>query len=221
LPRRSDTDPKALAKDREAALRLVPLSDTEQQRLLIYQDLLLRWHGMLNLVSASTVPKLWTRHIADSAQLRDLAPSALRWADFGSGGGFPGMVIALLLAEVPGAEIHLIERDKRKAAFLQAVSRETGAPAAVHAASIQEILPTLRDIEIITSRATAPLMQLIEWSFWLLKGGATGLFLKGRSVQQEIDTLPKARSFDLSTLPSRTDPSGRIVSVRYRSEAIR
>jgi len=91
LPRRSDTDPKALAKDREAALRLVPLSDTEQQRLLIYQDLLLRWHGMLNLVSASTVPKLWTRHIADSAQLRDLAPSALRWADFGSGGGFPGM----------------------------------------------------------------------------------------------------------------------------------
>ena len=65
MPRRSDTDPKALAKDREAALRLVPLSDTEQQRLLIYQDLILRWHGMLNLVSASTVPKLWTRHIAE------------------------------------------------------------------------------------------------------------------------------------------------------------
>jgi 16S rRNA (guanine527-N7)-methyltransferase len=91
----------------------------------------------------------------------------------------------------------------------------------VNAASIQEILPTLRDIETITSRATAPLTQLIDWSFPLLQRGATGVFLKGRSVQQEIDALPKAQWFDLSTLPSRTDSSGGIVSVRYRSEAIR
>jgi 16S rRNA (guanine527-N7)-methyltransferase len=220
LPRRSEVSVDALAKDREQALALVPLSRPEQQRLTIYQDLLLRWQEMLNLVSATTLPHLWTRHIADSAQLRDLAPGALRWADLGSGGGFPGMVLAILLADRPGAQVHLIERDKRKAAFLQTVSRETGAAATVHPKGIEAILPTLRQIEIVTSRAVAPLAQLISWSLPLLHRGATGLFLKGRTAQQEIDVVADD-NLDLSTLPSRTDPSGRIVSVRYTGEAIR
>jgi 16S rRNA (guanine527-N7)-methyltransferase len=207
-------------EDREAALALVPLSQTEQQRLTIYQDLLLHWQGMLNLISATTLPHLWTRHIADSAQLRELAPAALRWADLGSGGGFPGMVLAILLAETSGAQVHLIERDKRKAAFLQTVSRETGAPAIVHAAPIEQVIPMLRQIEVVTSRAVAPLAQLIEWSLPPVQAGATCLFLKGRRVQQEIDAVLRS-SLDLSTLPSRTDSSGRIVSVRYKGEAIR
>jgi 16S rRNA (guanine527-N7)-methyltransferase len=220
LPRRNEVSVDALAKDREQALRLVSLSEAEQRRLLIYQDLLLRWQGMLNLVSAATLPQLWTRHIADSAQLRELAPRALRWADLGSGGGFPGMVIAILLTGTKGARVHLIERDKRKAAFLQTVSRETGASASVHTAPVEEIVSTLRDIEIVTSRAVAPLTRLVQWSLPLLQGGATGLFHKGRSVQQEIAAVVD-ESVDLSTLPSRTDSSGRIVSVRYRGEAIR
>ena len=202
--------------DREAALRLVPLSETERLRLDVYQDLLLRWQGMLNLVSAATLPHLWTRHFADSAQLRAVAPNALRWADIGSGGGFPGMVLAILFAETSGAQVHLIERDKRKAAFLQTVSRETGAPAIVHAAPVEKVIPTLRRIEVVTSRAVAPLAQLIDWSLPPLQTGATGLFLKGSSVQQEIDAVSNPR-LDLSTLPSRTDPSGRIVSVRYKA----
>ena len=220
MPRPSEGAPAALAADREAALRLVPLTAAEQQRLLIYQDMLLRWQRMLNLVSASTLPHLWTRHIADSAQLRDLAPSALRWADLGSGGGFPGMVLAILLADKAGAEMHLIERDKRKAAFLQSVSRETGAAAIVRADAIEAVLPGLTQIEIVTARAIAPLDQLIGWSMPLLQQGATGLFLKGRKVQQEIEAVA-AHDLDLSTLPSRTDPSGRIVSVRYKGGAIR
>jgi 16S rRNA (guanine527-N7)-methyltransferase len=171
---------------------------------------------MLNLVSAATLPHLWTRHFADSAQLRAVAPNALRWADLGSGGGFPGMVLAILLTETVGAQVHLIERDKRKAAFLQTVSRETGAPAIVHAAPVEKVIPTLRRIEVVTSRAVAPLAQLIDWSLPPLQVGATGLFLKGRSVQQEIDAVSNPR-LDLSTLPSRTDPSGRIVSVRYKA----
>jgi 16S rRNA (guanine527-N7)-methyltransferase len=217
LPRRSEVSASALAQDREAALRFVPLSETEQQRLTLYQDLLLRWRGMLNLVSQATLPHLWTRHIADSAQLRDLAPAALRWADLGSGGGFPGMVIAILLAEAAGAQVHLIERDKRKAAFLQNVSRETGASAIVHAAGIEAIVPRLQHIQIVTSRALAPLTQLIDWSMPLVQGGATGLFLKGRTAQEEIDAVGESR-VDLSTLPSRTDPSGRIISVRYKAK---
>jgi 16S rRNA (guanine527-N7)-methyltransferase len=220
LPRQSKVAVEVLAEDREAALRLVPLSDVDQQRLNIYQDLLLRWQGMLNLVSAATVPHLWTRHIADSAQLRNLAPNALRWADLGSGGGFPGLVIAILLADLPGAQVHLIERDKRKAAFLQSVSRETGAPAIIHPASVENVVPSLQDIEIVTSRAVGSLAELIGWSLPLLQRGATGLFLKGRSVREEIGALTDADA-DLSTLPSRTDPSGRIVSVRYKGAAIR
>jgi 16S rRNA (guanine527-N7)-methyltransferase len=217
LPRRNEVSVDALAKDREQALALVPLSQAEQQRLAIYQDLLLRWRGMLNLVSQGTLPHLWTRHIADSAQLRDLAPWALRWADLGSGGGFPGMVIAILLAETAGAQVHLIERDKRKAAFLQNVSRETDAAAIVHPARIEAIVPGLQQIEIVTSRALAPLTQLIDWSMPLFQRGATGLFLKGRTVQEEIATASDPK-LDLSTLPSRTDSSGRIVSVRYKAK---
>jgi 16S rRNA (guanine527-N7)-methyltransferase len=216
LPRQNEVQLQVLANDRDAALRLIPLSNAADQRLLIYQDLLLRWQGMLNLVSAATLPHLWTRHFADSAQLRAVAPNALRWADLGSGGGFPGMVLAMLFAETSGAQVHLIERDKRKAAFLQTVSRETGAPAIVHAAPVEQVIPTLSRIEVVTSRAVAPLAQLIDWSLPPLQSGATGLFLKGRSVQQEIDAVSNPR-LDLSTLPSRTDPSGRIVSVRYKA----
>jgi 16S rRNA (guanine527-N7)-methyltransferase len=215
LPRRNDFSAQLLAADRATALQSVPLSEAEQRRLNIYQDLLLRWQAMLNLVSAATLPNLWTRHFADSAQLCDLAPQALRWADLGSGGGFPGMVVAIRLAEAAGARVDLIERDKRKAAFLQTVSRETGAPAVVHVAPIEDILPALDRIQVVTSRAVAPLAQLIGWSLPLLQRGATGLFLKGRTVQEEIDATPEA-SLDLSTLPSRTDSSGRIVSVRYK-----
>ena len=130
------------------------------------------------------------------------------------------LVLAILLAETAGARVHLIERDKRKAAFLQNVSRETGAPAIVHAAGLETVLPTLERIEAVTSRALAPLPQLIGWSMPLLERGATGLFLKGRTAQQEIEAAAHD-SLDLSTLPSRTDPSGRIVSVRYKGEAIR
>ena len=220
MPQRNEVSVDALAKDREQALALVSLSQTEQQRLTIYQDLLLRWQSMLNLVSASTLPHLWTRHFADSAQLRDLAPNALRWADLGSGGGFPGLVIAILLAGKADAQVHLIERDKRKAAFLQTVSRETGAPAVVHAAPIESVVPKLDGTEVITSRAVAPLAELIDWSMPVLQAGATGLFLKGRTAEQEI-AAAAGRSLDLSTLASRTDPSGRIVSVRYTGAAIR
>lgn len=219
MPPRSEVPLDALARDREQALRLVPLSPADQQRLAIYQDLLLRWQGVLNLVSATTLPHLWTRHIADSAQLRDLA-AVLRWVDLGSGGGFPGMVLAILFADRPGSRVHLIERDKRKAAFLQTVSRETGAPATVHPDAIEAVLPALQQVEIVTSRALAPLSQLIDWSMPLLQRGATGLFLKGRTAQQEIEAVADDK-LDLSTLPSRTDSSGRIVSVRYKGAAIR
>src|SRR5712691_7572928 len=96
-----------LASDKAAALLLTPVSRETEARLDRYADLLLEWEAKTNLVAPSTLPNLWTRHISDSLQLLTLAPSAKIWADLGSGGGFPGVVLACALAESPGATIHL------------------------------------------------------------------------------------------------------------------
>ena len=121
MTRSSSNDPAAdqLADDRLAALRLVPVSRETEDRLAIFVELLDRWRHKTNLISNSTFPTVWTRHIADSAQLKALAPEAKRWVDMGSGAGFPGLVIAIQLADVPGAIVHCIESDGRKCAFLR------------------------------------------------------------------------------------------------------
>src|ERR1700676_1139979 len=108
----------ALAADKAAALALTPVSRETEARLDRYVDLLLEWEAKTNLVAPSTLPNLWTRHISDSLQLLSLAPSAVLWADLGSGGGFPGIVLACGLAETPGAMIHMVERNAKKAAVL-------------------------------------------------------------------------------------------------------
>jgi 16S rRNA (guanine527-N7)-methyltransferase len=121
-----------LAKDREAALHLVPVSHETLQRLDLFVNLFLRWQRAVQLVAPSTLPQLWTRHIADSLQILSLAPDTLRWVDLGTGGGFPGMIIAIALVGRSGANVALIESDSRKAAFL----RETasgGSPARLSA----------------------------------------------------------------------------------------
>src|SRR3984885_5659746 len=102
--------------DKAEALALTPVSRETEQRLDRYVDLLREWQAKTNLVAPSTLPSLWTRHISDSLQLLALAPSAKIWADLGSGGGFPGVVLACALAEIPGAMIHLVERNSKKAA---------------------------------------------------------------------------------------------------------
>ncbi len=119
---------KAGLRDRAEALRLCPVLRQTEPELETYERMLRDWNKRINLVSASTLDEVWTRHFADSAQLHEHLPQISRWADLGSGAGFPGMVLALLLKRRPGASVSLIESDQRKAAFLRAVSRETGAP---------------------------------------------------------------------------------------------
>src|SRR5438132_13182927 len=114
-----------LTYDSAAALALTPVSRETEARLDRYVTLLLAWQGKTNLVAPSTLPNLWTRHISDSLQLLGLAPTAKIWVDFGSGGGFPGVVLACALAETAGATIHLIERNAKKAAFLREALRVT------------------------------------------------------------------------------------------------
>jgi 16S rRNA (guanine527-N7)-methyltransferase len=205
----------ALAADRAAALKLVPLAPAAEGRLAIFAELLLKWQGTVNLVAASTLPHIWTRHFADSAQVLMAAPQARRWADLGSGAGFPGLVTAIALADEPGAEVHLIESDQRKCAFLRAVSRETGAPAVVHAGRIEDIASQLAgDIEAVSARALAPLPQLLDYAAPLLEKGACGVFLKGQHLEGELTDSAITSRYDIIMQKSRTLNSAHLLIVK-------
>src|SRR6202051_4033743 len=134
----SQTQSPGLGPDKAAALVLTPVSRETEGRLDRYVELLLEWQAKTNLVAPSTLPHLWTRHISDSLQLLALAPSAKVWVDLGSGGGFPGVVLACALAETSGAMVHLVERNAKKGAFLREALRVTGAVGTVHLAGIED-----------------------------------------------------------------------------------
>ena len=124
-PSRSGAAASDLAADRARALALTPVSRETSERLDRFVELLLRWQRTTNLIAPSTLSRLWTRHIADSLQLLELAPQARVWVDLGSGAGFPGLVIAVALTGKPGAAIHLVESNAKKAAFLREAQRVT------------------------------------------------------------------------------------------------
>src|SRR6202047_480085 len=152
------TTSTVLASDKAAALALTPVSRETEARLDRYVDLLRDWQAKTNLVAPSTLPNLWTRHISDSLQLLALAPSAKIWIDLGSGGGFPGVVLACALAETPGAMVDLIERNAKKAAFLREALRVTNSSGTVHLADIGDNVDRItRPLGWVTARAVAPL----------------------------------------------------------------
>lgn len=184
--------PAALEADRRAALALVPVSRETLARLDRYVALLLQWQTKTNLVAPSTLPTLWTRHVADSLQLLRLAPDAKVWVDIGSGGGFPGVVIGCALAERSGAKVFLVERNAKKAAFLREALRVTGAPGEVVPADIGDSVDRFAGaVDCITARAVAPLHQLIGFTEPLLAKGAKALFMKGQDVEAELTEATK------------------------------
>ncbi|QOZ22385.1 16S rRNA (guanine(527)-N(7))-methyltransferase RsmG [Bradyrhizobium sp. CCBAU 51753] len=202
------------ADDKAAALALTPISREIEARLDRYVALLLEWQAKTNLVAPSTLPTLWTRHIADSLQLLSLAPSAKAWVDLGSGGGFPGVVLACALAEVPGARIHLVERIAKKAAFLREAIRVTGAPGTVHLADIGDTVDRIPGpIDCVTARALAPLHQLIGFAEPWVKKGAKALFLKGQDVEAELTEATKYWKIAPELHSSRTGGQGWIVEL--------
>src|SRR5262245_41616635 len=138
--------PSPQAADRAKAFELTPVSRETEKRLDRFVDLMLTWQKSINLISPSTIPNLWTRHVADSLQLLDLAPSARLWVDLGSGGGFPGVVIACALADTPGAQIHLVESNAKKAAFLREAVRITWVPAVVEAMRIEKFVANFASV---------------------------------------------------------------------------
>ncbi len=193
----------------------IPLSDDTIRRLRLYTDLLLRWQPTINLVAPSTLPDLWERHVVDSLQVQAACPEARIWLDFGSGGGFPGLVTAIVVAEMPGAVVHLVESDKRKAAFLRTVSRETGAPALVHAERIESFAAGFdAPVDAISARALAPLAALVEMAEKYILRGAIGVFPKGQQAEAELTAMAGDRRFAIRSVPSRTQDSARLLIVQ-------
>jgi 16S rRNA (guanine527-N7)-methyltransferase len=185
-------------------------------RLDVYAELLVKWQRHINLVSPATLRNLWTRHFVDSLQLLPLAGTWQQWVDLGSGGGFPGLVIALASVG-QGRTVHLIESDKRKAAFLRDVSRETNTPVQIHADRIESVLPALLldfQIDVVSARALAPLGALIDYARLAIQKGALGLFLKGKAVACELTEAKRDASLKLTLVDSRTDSNAKIVIVR-------
>ncbi|HLL26369.1 MAG TPA: 16S rRNA (guanine(527)-N(7))-methyltransferase RsmG [Xanthobacteraceae bacterium] len=211
----------ALDADRAAALRLIPVSRETLERIDAFVALLLQWERAVPLVANADLPKLWTRHIADSLQLIALAPAAKRWTDLGSGGGFPGLVIAMALAQTPGACVHLVESDQRKAAFLRAAIRDTDAPAKVYAERIESAAKRLvSESDVVTARALAPLPGLLELAAPFLAKQIPGIFPKGQDVDNELTEATKSWKIQSTIVPSRTQPHGRIVVVERASPRI-
>jgi 16S rRNA (guanine527-N7)-methyltransferase len=203
-----------LAADKAAALALTPVSRETEARLDAYVDLLVQWQTKTNLIASSTLPQLWTRHIADSLQLLALAPQAKRWADFGSGGGFPGVVLACALADVEGARIDLVERNAKKAAFLREAIRITRTPGVVYLKDIGDYVDRLEDrIDCVTARALAPLQVLLGFAEPVVKQGAKALLLKGQDVEAELTEATKYWNIEPRLHSSRTGGQGWIVEL--------
>ena len=186
-----------------------------------YAALLKQWQKAVQLVAPSTLNVVWSRHFADSAQLMALCPPGARtWLDLGSGGGFPGLVIALMArdpaAPAPGLRVTLVESDSRKAAFLREAARQAGCTVDILGTRIES--SSTRDkvgvVEVVSARAVAPLTELLDLAhpFW---GPTTvGLFLKGRDVENEVEAARQVWNFELELKPSLTEASSRVARIR-------
>jgi 16S rRNA (guanine527-N7)-methyltransferase len=194
---------------REAFGEQLGVSRETLERLTVYLELLRRWQPAINLVGSATLVDPWRRHFLDCAQLIEHLPDPLAdLVDLGSGAGFPGMVLALL--GVRG--VHLIEADRRKAEFLRAVARATGAPVAIHAERIER-MPAW-PAGVITARALAPLPRLLELAQDFVTADSVCLLLKGRSAERELTEARGSWHMIAEMFPSLSEPNGIVVQLR-------
>ena len=201
--------------DVNAVEAIRPVSRETRDRLTIYVELLRKWQTSQNLVAPSTLAEVWRRHVADSVQVQTLLPEAKTWIDFGSGAGFPGLVTAILLADTPGAEVHLVESNRGKAAFLRTVARSTGAPAIVHAQRIADFNAAFdRPVDGVSARALAPLVDLVGFAQPHVARGAVAVFHKGQDFAAEVREATLSWDLDLVERESRIDPAGRLIVIR-------
>ena len=181
---------------------LSSVSRETEDRLRVYVDLLKEWQQAINLVSASTLPMVWERHVLDSVQVAKYIPQTQPspcLVDLGSGAGFPGMVLAIMGV----GRVHMIESDQRKCVFLREVARATDTEVTVHAYRIEAVKPFPADI--ITARALAPVDRLLTYAKLFLATQTRCLFLKGRNVESELAQVDPRWTYDMTQHPSQTE----------------
>lgn len=195
------------------------VSRETSERLDHFVELLKKWSKSINLVSRSTMEHVWHRHIADSAQIWPLAPKEAQiWADLGSGGGLPGMVIAILAHELrPSLRVTLVESDLRKSAFLSTASRELGLTTNVLAKRIEEVPPLGADV--VSARALAPLDRLLPLAARHLGENGVGLFPKGVKHVDELAAALASWRFTHETYKSETESEAVIYKIGGLSRA--
>ena len=191
-------------------LDTVGASSTRLAAVETYRTLLTAANERMNLVGASTLPDFWLRHFVDSAQLLWFSPGTRVWADLGAGAGLPGLILAILLKDVPGAQVHLVESMAKCCDFLREVIGSLGLPATVHNARAETLDIA---VEVVTARACAPLDRLLGYAERFFSRGARGLFLKGSEVEAEIVAARKRWRFTVQTRASLSDPRGRVLSI--------
>ena len=168
-------------------------------------------NAVMNLIGPDTLPDVWNRHIFDSAQLLDLAPDAATWADLGAGAGFPGLVLAILLKDRADGHVWLVDSLGKRCRFLQEIVEALSLRATVVNGRAEE---QRIKVDVVTARALAPMDRLLGYAQPYLQRGAQGLFLKGEKAEAELIEARKVWQFDSDLSVSRSDPRGRIVSVR-------
>lgn len=195
------------------------VSRETMDRLEVFVALFKKWAKAINLVAPSTLAEIWRRHVIDSAQIYAFYPGPHTWVDLGSGGGFPGVITAILLAEAEGGWVHLVESNNKKAAFLRSAILETGARATVHAIRIEEAPAVIRECDAISARALAELDLLLAYGMpWAERNPALRFFLhKGRDYQQEVDKAVGRWRFDLVKHASVIEPDSVVLELSHLS----
>lgn len=190
----------------------IHVSRETEEKLQHLSALLVKWNPAINLVAKSTIASVWDRHILDSAQLYPTR-SFRKWVDLGSGGGFPGLVIAVLAAELnPDAQIALVEIDQRKATFLREAARSLSISPEVIVSRIESLASLQADM--LSARALAPLVALCGYASQHLCAGGEAIFPKGAGWRAEVEDARKHWDFALDVLPSKTDPQAVVLKVK-------
>jgi 16S rRNA (guanine527-N7)-methyltransferase len=211
-----------MKRSESRALNGLNVSRETVQRLETFVALFQKWAKAINLVAPSTLSEVWERHIADSAQIYALCPGPRIWADLGSGGGFPGIVTGILLADIGEGWVHLVESNNKKAAFLRTAILETGARASVHANRIEQAPAIIPHSDAISARALADLDLLLAFGLpWAERNADLRFFLhKGRDYQREIDKALGRWRFDLVKHASIVEPDSVVLELSKLSRKL-
>ncbi|AYD03102.1 16S rRNA methyltransferase [Neorhizobium sp. NCHU2750] len=174
------------------------VSRETRERLDIFAALFMKWAKAINLVAPSTKEDVWSRHIWDSAQIFNLAPQAATWVDLGSGGGFPGVITAIMMAELGDGWVHLVESNQKKASFLRVALSSTGARGSIHSIRAEDAPAVIPECDYVSARALADLDKLLGYaSPWMIGRSSTAFFHKGRDYQKELSKAHSGWDFDL------------------------